>query len=135
MMALSTDRQAVLDAALRELARPDTKYKLVATATPSNSEYWTVILISRPIDTPEMSSEGYGVGHHNPQLGTKRKTRDSAQTQGHESRHLEHIYHSEDKDALLGLCHYLLLDAVFRLWAFADSLTPTLPESTYTVKG
>ena len=127
-MSLDIQKQHVLDAVQRALEQPGTKYKLIANALPSlTGEYWTAILIAKPANTQTDLVHGTHKALH----GTHRSDTEGTQQgtplpQADEQSRLEFVSRSTDRDALLGFSHHLLVDALFRLWAYSESF-PSKP--------
>lgn len=133
------DDQHVLDVVRRALEQPRAKCKVIANAVASpNGEYWTAILIANPVYTNDAHGKHgkYEVLQGNHESDSGQTPQESLPAQAGEQHHWASVCHSADKDALLGLCHHLLLDAIFCLWSYSDSLSTTsVPQNTYTVKG
>jgi hypothetical protein len=119
---MNDDSKQVLNVIRQALERPGSKHKLVANALPSsNGEYWTAILISTPSDLPGVGGK-LEVSQNTQELGMVQNLRGNPPSKDDEQRHSGLVCHSTDTEALLGLCHHLLLDAIFCLWSYSDSL-------------
>ena len=137
---MNISKEHILNVINRVFEQPEVKCKIVANALPSpNGEYWTAILMSTQVDTRDYEMFGKceaPQGTHGS--GNEQSLRGNSLTQVDEQHHSELVCHSTDKDALLGLCHHLLLDAIFALQSFSDSLIldkASITQNTYTVKG
>jgi len=121
-MCLSNPIQPVLKVVQTALEQPGAKHKLIANALPSSDgQYWTAILISSPIEIQGVHDK-YEVPQGNHELGIGQNLQGNTPKQAGEQCYSGLVCHSTDTDALLGLCHHLLLDATFRLWSYSDSL-------------
>jgi hypothetical protein len=123
-LGLDNKGKSIFTAIKKAMGKTGAKYKLIVNALPSqDGEYWTALLISTPMNK-------YGPGDGDicktspdiPETDTKQNLHGNCQLRVDEQHHSGYVYHSKDKDALLGLCHHLLLDAVFLLWSYNDSL-------------
>ena len=135
-MKLDAKAKLTLLAILRALGQPETKYKLIANALTSNGEYWTALLISTP-ESKFDCADVCEVPQDIHEWDIEQILRENALAQVGEQHHSGFVYHSTDKEALLGLCHHLLLDAIFSLWSYSEALSnnTSIPQKPYTVKG
>jgi hypothetical protein len=133
---MDNQKQQILDAVKRELEHPKAKHKLISNALPSFGKYWTAIFISRPTDTLDVHDK-CKVCQDIHESDSEQSLQEIPLAQADGQHNLELVCHSTDKDALLGLCQYLLVDAIFRLWSYSDSLSnnESITQNTYTVKG
>ena len=69
-----------------------------------------------------------------PESDIEQNSQGTAPTQAGGQHHSELVHHSSDTDALLGLCHHLLLDAMSCLWPYSESFPskPTVPRKSHT---
>lgn len=134
-MELDNQAKLTLAAVRKALEQPGTKHRLIANALPSsNGEYWTAILISTPKNAFDCADK-YEVPQDTHELDTEQILRENSHLQAEEQYHSVPIYRSSDTDALLGLCHHLLLDAIFCLWSYSDSFPHNTSISRMAYRG
>ena len=111
-------KKQVLDMVERQLARSGAMHKFVSTGE------WMALFILSPSSNarsgPHVSNAASSCSHVS---STRQTTRESSQEAlGQALYHGSPIYHTQDTEALLGFSRHLLLDVVFDLWTFTDSL-------------
>jgi len=130
-------KRSTIEALRTEIEKPGARYKLIANAT-VNAEHWTVLLIASPFETQQNHThDRHEIPQDNLESNSERMSLETVPSEVGIQHHSVAVSHSADKDALLGLCHHLLLDAVFRLWSYANSLQSesSLTDAHSTVKG
>lgn len=111
------NRERVLEIVRRELTRCGARHKFVTT------EGWMALLILLPSPNDQELHGNSVASSCSHESSTRQTTRESSQEAlGQALYHGSPIYHSPDTEALSGFCRLLLLDAVFDLWTFTDSL-------------
>ncbi len=85
---------------------------------------WMALLILTPSSNDRSGPPGSNAASScSHESSTRQTTRESSQEAlGQALYHGSPIYHTQDTEALLGFSRHLLLDAVFDLWTFTDSL-------------